>query len=88
MTRSSDKYERPLIWKETFYCEHQTCFSCVWLFLTTVTQVVQVNQESVDMFLEDVILESVGRLADEQAREEIRTRAKELNDVAYVMEER
>ncbi|XP_037530265.1 cilia- and flagella-associated protein 91 [Nematolebias whitei] len=49
--------------------------------------VAQVRQESVDMFLDDIISENVERFAEEKAREEILTRAKELNDVAYALEE-
>ncbi len=48
----------------------------------------QVHQETVDMYLEDIILESMEQTADKQAREEIRRRAKEVNDIAYAMEER
>lgn len=51
-------------------------------------QIVQVHKESVDMYLEDMILGNVEHVADEQAREEIHRRAKQLNDVAYAMEER
>ena len=48
----------------------------------------QVHQETVDLYLEDVILETLEQTADQQAREEIRKRAKEVNDIAYAMEER
>uniref|UniRef100_A0A3Q2PQ84 Cilia- and flagella-associated protein 91 n=1 Tax=Fundulus heteroclitus TaxID=8078 RepID=A0A3Q2PQ84_FUNHE len=46
----------------------------------------QVHQESVDMYLEDMILGQVDRVADDHAREEITRKAKQLNDVAYAME--
>ncbi|XP_015241809.1 PREDICTED: protein MAATS1 isoform X1 [Cyprinodon variegatus] len=49
-------------------------------------QIVQVHQESVDMYLEDIILGYVERVADEQSREEIRRKAEQLNDVAYALE--
>uniref|UniRef100_A0A8C5HI62 Cilia- and flagella-associated protein 91 n=1 Tax=Gouania willdenowi TaxID=441366 RepID=A0A8C5HI62_GOUWI len=49
--------------------------------------VVQVHQESVDLYLEDIILAALGEKADQQAREEIHRRAKEVNDIAYAMEE-
>ncbi|KAM4561423.1 cilia- and flagella-associated protein 91 [Fundulus diaphanus] len=49
-------------------------------------QIVQVHQESVDMYLEDMILGQVERVADDHAREEITRKAKQLNDVAYAME--
>ncbi|XP_061580416.1 cilia- and flagella-associated protein 91 [Cololabis saira] len=50
-------------------------------------QVVQVNEENVDMYLEDIILEKSHQVADQQDREEIRRRAKELNDIADTLEE-
>ncbi|XP_022596614.1 cilia- and flagella-associated protein 91 isoform X2 [Seriola dumerili] len=50
-------------------------------------QVVQVHQETVDLYLEDIILGTLEQTADQQAREEIRRRAKEVNDIAYAMEE-
>lgn len=56
--------------------------------LNTVSQVVQVHQETVDLYLEDIIFETLEQTADQQAREEIRRRAKEVNDIAYAMEER
>ncbi|XP_029314996.1 cilia- and flagella-associated protein 91 isoform X2 [Cottoperca gobio] len=50
-------------------------------------QVVQVHQETVDLYLEDIILSTLEQTADQQAREEIRRRAKEVNDITYAMEE-
>ncbi|XP_040912924.1 cilia- and flagella-associated protein 91 [Toxotes jaculatrix] len=50
-------------------------------------QVVQVHQETVDLYLEDIILGTLEQTAEQQAREEIRRRAKEVNDIAYAMEE-
>ncbi|XP_068614741.1 cilia- and flagella-associated protein 91-like [Brachionichthys hirsutus] len=50
-------------------------------------QVVQVQQETVDLYLEDIILETLEQTADQQAREEIHRRAKEVNSVAEAMEE-
>ncbi|XP_072300613.1 cilia- and flagella-associated protein 91 [Eucyclogobius newberryi] len=50
-------------------------------------QVVQINQESVDLYLEDIILETTEKVADEQARKEIHQLAKEVNEVACAMEE-
>ncbi|XP_070771194.1 cilia- and flagella-associated protein 91 [Enoplosus armatus] len=50
-------------------------------------QVVQVHQETVDLYLEDIILETLEQTADQQAREEIHRRAKEVNDIAYAMED-
>ncbi|KAM9804910.1 cilia- and flagella-associated protein 91 [Neosynchiropus ocellatus] len=51
-------------------------------------QVVQVHQETVDLYLEDVILDAVDQTADKQAREEVHMMAREVNDIAYAMEER
>lgn len=48
----------------------------------------QVNQETVDLYLEDIILGTTENVADEQARKEIHTIAKEVNDVACALEER
>ncbi|KAM4730704.1 cilia- and flagella-associated protein 91 [Anableps anableps] len=50
-------------------------------------QIVQVHQESVDMYLEDIILENMNLVSDDQAREEIRRKAQQLNDIAYALEE-
>nr|XP_056704341.1 cilia- and flagella-associated protein 91 [Euleptes europaea] len=51
-------------------------------------QVVNIHQRTVDSYLEDVILNSMERTADEQSREEIQKVAMEINDVAYEMEKR
>lgn len=58
------------------------------LCVLNASQVVQVHQETVDLYLEDIILETLEQTADQQAREEIHRRAKEVNDIAYAMEER
>uniref|UniRef100_A0A3Q4GYR1 Cilia- and flagella-associated protein 91 n=1 Tax=Neolamprologus brichardi TaxID=32507 RepID=A0A3Q4GYR1_NEOBR len=50
-------------------------------------EVVQVHQETVDMYLEDIILGTIEHITDQQAREEIHKRAKEVNDIAYAVEE-
>lgn len=50
-------------------------------------QVVQIHQDTVDLYLEDIILGTMEQIADRQAREEIHKRAKEVNDIAYAMEE-
>lgn len=55
---------------------------------TLMCQIVQVHQESVDMYLEDMILRNVDYLAEQQAREDIHKKAQQLNDIAYAMEER
>lgn len=56
--------------------------------LNNVLQVVQVHQETVDLYLEDIILGTLEQTADQQARQEIHIRAKEVNDIAYALEER
>lgn len=48
---------------------------------------VKVHQDTVDMYLEDVILGSINQTADAQAREEVHRKAEELNNVTYAMEE-
>ncbi|KAL3885253.1 hypothetical protein ACJMK2_025341 [Sinanodonta woodiana] len=51
-------------------------------------QVIKVHQDSVDTYLEDIILNSIDFTADRQAREEIQQMAEQINDVAYEMEDR
>ncbi|XP_062862513.1 cilia- and flagella-associated protein 91 isoform X2 [Trichomycterus rosablanca] len=46
-------------------------------------QVMKVHQATVDLYLEDVILNTVDQTADAQAREEVHQMAEELNDIAY-----
>lgn len=53
-----------------------------------VSQEVQVHQETLDLYFEDIILQTLEQTADQQAREEIHKRAQEVNDIAYAMEER
>uniref|UniRef100_A0A3Q3XD69 Cilia- and flagella-associated protein 91 n=1 Tax=Mola mola TaxID=94237 RepID=A0A3Q3XD69_MOLML len=50
-------------------------------------QVVKVHQETVDLYLEDIILDTLDHTADQQAREEIHRKVKVVNDIAYAMEE-
>ncbi|XP_053352971.1 cilia- and flagella-associated protein 91 [Clarias gariepinus] len=50
-------------------------------------QVIKVHQATVDLYLEDVILNSVDQTAEAQAREEIHHMAEELNNITYAMEE-
>lgn len=49
---------------------------------------VKMHQNSVDTYLEDIILTSVDDTADRQAREEIHEMAEKINDVAYEIEEK
>ena len=46
------------------------------------------HQNSVDTYLEDIILASMDNTADRQAREEIQLMAERINEVAYEMEDR
>ncbi|KAM3935807.1 cilia- and flagella-associated protein 91 [Leptodactylus fuscus] len=49
-------------------------------------QVVNIHQNTVDSYLEDVILNTAINTADDQAREEIQRKAQEINDIAYEIE--
>lgn len=49
---------------------------------------VNVQDRTIDTYLEDIILSSMERTAEKQAREEIQKRAIEINDIAYEMESR
>uniref|UniRef100_A0A8C0V1I5 Cilia- and flagella-associated protein 91 n=1 Tax=Cyanistes caeruleus TaxID=156563 RepID=A0A8C0V1I5_CYACU len=51
-------------------------------------QVVHIQDRTIDTYLEDIILSSMERTAEEQAREEVQKRAVEINDIAYEMESR
>ena len=53
-----------------------------------ILQVVKVHQNSVDTYLETIILDSVDNTADAQARMEISDMAERINDVAYDMEDK
>lgn len=72
----------------TFLKRHSEEVCIFFFFFFFPKQVVQIHQETVDLYLEDVILETVERTADGQAREEIRKKVKEVNDIAYALEER
>ncbi|XP_048459044.1 cilia- and flagella-associated protein 91 [Rhincodon typus] len=50
-------------------------------------EVVKVHQTSVDSYLEDILLKSVQYTAEDQARQEIRKMADEINDIAYKLEQ-
>ena len=51
-----------------------------------MTQVVKIHQQTVDTYLEDIIMESVQSTADEQARCEVQKYADKINDVAHRVE--
>jgi len=51
-------------------------------------QLVKMHQSTVDTYLEDIVLSTVDKTADEQARNEIREVADKINDVAYEIEEK
>ena len=44
------------------------------------------QQDTVESYLEDCILETIDNVADNEARFEIREMAEKINDVAYDME--
>lgn len=46
------------------------------------------HQNTVDTYLEDVIMNSVDLTADEQARLEIKEQADKINDIAYEIEDK
>lgn len=51
-------------------------------------EVIKVHQSTVASYLEDIILNTEERTAEEQARAEIERIAEEINDIAYEMESR
>ncbi|XP_015413985.1 PREDICTED: protein MAATS1 [Myotis davidii] len=51
-------------------------------------EVVKVHQSTISSYLEDIILKTEDKTAEEQARAEIEKKAKEINDIAYEMESR
>lgn len=52
-----------------------------------IRQIVQVHQETVDLYLEDIILKALEQIGNQQATVDIRRKLKEVNDIAYAMEE-
>lgn len=58
------------------------CYS-IWL-----PQVVKVHQNTVDTYLEDMILMSMDMTADSQARREVQVLAEQINDIAYELEDK
>lgn len=79
-TSTGLKYARPMC-----IC---VCGVYVLMFSMRVPQVVQIHQETVDLYLEEIIAGALELTADQQAREDIHRRVKEVNDIAYAMEER
>ena len=51
-------------------------------------QLVKAHQDTVDTYLEDIILGSMDRTADDQARTEIQETAQQVNEMAYLSEQR
>lgn len=51
-------------------------------------QVVKVHQNTVDTYLEDMILMSMDMTADSQARREVQVLAEQINDIAYELEDK
>lgn len=49
-------------------------------------QAIKVHQETVDSYLEDIIMEAVEKSADDQARKEIQELAEKVNEAAYEIE--
>ncbi|XP_078575552.1 cilia- and flagella-associated protein 91-like isoform X2 [Branchiostoma floridae x Branchiostoma japonicum] len=50
-------------------------------------QVIGLHQETVDTYLQDIIIGSVDATAERQAREEVQRKAETINDIAYEIEE-
>ncbi|XP_076858726.1 cilia- and flagella-associated protein 91 [Brachyhypopomus gauderio] len=50
-------------------------------------QVVRVHQATVDLYLENVIMDTIEHTAEDQAREDIHRMAQELDAIAYAMEQ-
>lgn len=57
-------------------------------YMIYIFQVVNVHQNTVDSYLESIVLDSVDNTADAQARFEISELAMKINDVAYDMEDK
>ena len=57
------------------------CVSCCW-------QVVKVHQDTVDTYLQDIILSSIDKTADGQARAEVQEMADKINDIAHEIEDK
>ncbi|CAH1796119.1 unnamed protein product [Owenia fusiformis] len=51
-------------------------------------QVIKCHQNTVDTYLEDILMGSIDKTAEDQAREEIQELAEKINDIAYSMEEK
>jgi len=51
-------------------------------------QLLKTQQESVDTYLEDCILEATSKIADVNAREEVKQMAHKINDLAYEIEDK
>ena len=49
---------------------------------------VKVHQDTVDTYLEDIILSSIDKTADSQARTEVQELANTINDIAYELEDK
>jgi len=49
-------------------------------------QIVKIHQQTVDTYLEDIIMESVNDTAAEQARVDVQQHADKINDIAYAVE--
>lgn len=68
----------------SFHLIYRRSPQVLFLFL----QVIKVHQSTVTSYLEDIILNTEERTAEEQARKEIEKIAEEINNIAYEMENR
>ena len=51
-------------------------------------QVTGIHQQTVEMYLEDIYLETINRSADDEARKYVQQLARTINDAAFVMEKK
>lgn len=54
--------------------------------VVSLFQTIKVHQETVDSYLEGIILDAIERTADAQARKEVHDLAEKVNEIAYEME--
>lgn len=87
--RSADE-EKKTRFSDRWHLKIRICVCSLYglMLRTRLLQLVQVHQETVDLYLEDIILDTLENTTDQQAREDIHRRAQEVNNLALTMEER
>lgn len=90
--RSADEEKKMTFSDKCVFEDTVVCWTnhmyVVYMDSCCLTQVVQVHQETVDLYLEDIILETLERTVDQQAREDIHRRAQEVNNTAHTTDDR